>query len=243
VVTGTTWSAGAGREVRVVESAEALAEAAADLVIDAASRRPPTGIMLAGGATPRRSYEVVAARAAPGAFAGVHLWYGDERMVPPDHPDSNHGMVVRAWLGAVTGPGPHVHRIRGELPAAEAAAMADGELRAVGGEAPAIDLALLGIGGDGHTASLFPGDDVLDAGALFAPARAGRRATATLRVLSAARRVVFLVSGAAKAAVVAAAIAGPDRALPASLVAPAGGVLWLLDRAAAARLPAPGDPR
>jgi 6-phosphogluconolactonase len=242
VVTEATWSAGDGREVRVVESAEALAAAAADLIIDTARQRPPTGILLAGGETPRRTYEVVAARAAPGAFAGVHLWYGDERMVPPDHPDSNHGMVVRAWLGAVAGPGPHVHRIRGELPAIDAAAAADAELRAVGGEAPAIDLALLGIGGDGHTASLFPGDDALDAGGHFAPARGGQRVTATLGLLSSARRVVFLVSGAAKAAIVAAALAGRRRSIPASLVAPAGGVLWLLDRAAAAALPVPGRP-
>jgi 6-phosphogluconolactonase len=236
-VVQTTWSIGEGREVCVVESPDALAAAAAGIVIDAARRRPPTGILLAGGSTPQRTYEVVAARAAPGAFAGVHLWYGDERMVPPDHADSNHGMVVRAWLGALAAPGPTVHRIRGELPAAAAAAAAEAELRAVGGDAPALDLALLGLGADGHTASLFPGDDALDAPGLFAPARAGQRVTATLGVLSAARRVVFLVSGAAKSDMVATALAGPSRAIPASLVAPAGGVLWLIDRAAAAALP------
>jgi 6-phosphogluconolactonase len=226
------------REVRIHDSADELASAAAELLLETARRRPRTGILLAGGSTPRRSYELVAARAEPGAFGDVDLWYGDERMVAPDHPDSNHGMVTSAWLSRITGATPRVHRIRGELPAQTAAAAIEAELRAVAGAAPQLDLALLGVGADGHTASLFPGDAALDAEGLFVPAAAGQRVTATLPLLSAARRVAFLVSGAAKASAVAAALAAPSRTIPASLVAGVDETLWLLDRDAAAGLSA-----
>jgi 6-phosphogluconolactonase len=220
-----------------LDDAPAVARAAADLVLDACRARPAAGIMLAGGTTPRAAYEKIAARARPGDFEGVHVWFGDERMVPPDHADSNYGMAARAWLdGAASA---HVHRIRGELGGPEAARIAEEELRAHGGASiPELDLVLLGIGTDGHTASLFPGDAALEAppGALFVPARGGARVTATLALLSAARHVVFLATGAAKAEICARVLGEPPTAAhPASLVR-APRITWLLDREAAALL-------
>ena len=224
--------------LRVFEDAERLAGAAAALLIEAARARPALGLLLAGGTTPRRAYERVAATASAADFAGVHLWYGDERMVAPDHADSNHAMVARAWLAPMQVPPAQIHRIRGELPAVDAARAAAQELRDhAAGRAIAMDLVVLGIGSDGHTASLFPGDPALTVDdAPFAPARSGARVTATLPLLCAARRVIFLAAGEAKAAAVARALAGPDPATPASLVRPAGEILWLLDRAAASLL-------
>ena len=224
--------------IHVLDDAEALAGAAAALLLEAARARPAVGILLAGGTTPRRAYELVAARGAAADFAGVHLWFGDERAVPPDHADSNHGMVARAWLTPLGVPAAQVHRIRGELGGAEAARLASDDLRGRAGAAPRLDLALLGIGADGHTASLFPGDPALDAGGLFVAARGGARISATVSLLSAARRVIFLAAGAAKAAAVAAAVTGPRREIPASLVT-ADEVVWLVDRAAAQDLPSP----
>ena len=222
----------------ILDDAEALAAAAAQMILETACERPAVGILLAGGTTPRRAYERVAAQSTAADFAGVHLWFGDERAVPPDHPDSNHGMVAQAWLTPMGYPPALVHRIRGELGGAEAARVASEELRAQAGDTPRLDLVLLGIGTDGHTASLFPGDPAVDAPGLFVAARGGARVSATVSLLSAARRVIFLAAGAAKAAPVAAAVTGPRREIPASLVT-AGEVVWLLDRAAAQDLPTP----
>jgi len=224
--------------IEIVDDAEALAAAAAAILVAAARARPRVGLLLAGGTTPRRAYELVAATATRADFDGVHLWYGDERMVPPDHPDSNHGMVARAWLDPLGLPAAQVHRIRGELGADAAARLASEELRAHAGDHRCVDLALLGLGADGHTASLFPGDAALAATGLYAPARDGARVTATVSLLSASRRVIFLAAGATKAAAVARAVTEPRGAIPATLVASAD-ILWLLDRAAAQELPNP----
>jgi 6-phosphogluconolactonase len=218
----------------ILDDALAVAAHVARLVEAAARARPPAGILLAGGTTPRRAYESIDADCA-----GVHVWYGDERMVAPAHPDSNHGMVARAWLDRAGARAPIAHRIPGELGGAEAARRADAELRAHAGDDAALDLAILGVGADGHTASLFPGDPALAAGGLYAAARGGTRVTATLPLLARARRVVFVVTGDGKAAVCAQLLgATPPRELPAALVAAAAAdVAWILDRAAAALLP------
>lgn len=204
-------------------------------------------VALAGGATPRSLYALLATSAyrerVP--WASTHLFFGDERCVPPDHPESNFRMVKETLLDHVPVPGGHVHRMRGEDPAPERAAAAyESELRqffaAAGDELPRFDLILLGLGADGHTVSLFPGALALGerrrlvvssvVEGLVAP-----RLTLTLPVLNAAAKVVFLVAGSAKARALAAVVrgAGPGDPLPAALVRPdRGGLLYLADRAA-----------
>jgi 6-phosphogluconolactonase len=142
-------------KIEVYPDAEALARAAAELLlgeIRAGRRR----LILAGGTTPVRTYELVARLAEPADYKGVHLFFGDERAVPPDHIESNYGMIKRAWIDPARFPPERIHRIPGEIDPERAARLAEEELRAVTGDAPSLDLALLGLGTDGHTASLFP---------------------------------------------------------------------------------------
>ena len=222
--------------VEVHADAEALAQAAATRVLDAI-RAGARRLLLAGGSTPARAYELIARQSTAADWKGVHLFFGDERAVPPDHIESNYGMVRRAWLDPARFPTERVHRIRGEIEAERAARLAEEELRGLT-EPPSIDLALLGLGSDGHTASLFPGSSALgETLRLYVPARAGRRITATFPLLSAVKEVIFLVSGAAKAEAARAALHDSPGAVPASLVQPRGGpATWLLDVDAASRL-------
>jgi 6-phosphogluconolactonase len=167
----------------------------------------------------------------------VHVFWGDERCVPPDHPDSNYGMASRALLEPVEIPSENVHRILGELPPAEAAVAYRTELLEVLGEEGRFDLILLGLGTDGHTASLFANTTAIEERergvvAVYVRELTSWRVTLTLPVINAARQVVFLVSGAAKAPVLARVRAG--EALPAGMVQPEDGRLtWLVDRQAA----------
>ncbi len=199
-------------------------------------------IALAGGSTPRAAYGLLASMDV--AWAGCAVWFGDERCVPAHDARSNYGMVRSALLDQLPGPAPEVHRIPGEL-GPQAAAAAYDELLRDGVER--FDLVLLGLGPDAHCASLFPRDAALGEQRRLAVGveHPGMeplvpRVTLTLPAINAAREVVFLVSGAAKAAAVARAFGGePDRGAPASLIAPAAGALTvLLDAAAAAQLPA-----
>jgi len=205
-------------------------------------------IALAGGSTPRAAYERAAAMGAD--WSESTLWFGDDRCVPPDHEHSNYRMVKEALLDRLdTGPAA-VKRIEGERGPAEAAEAYEAELRASFGEGvPRLDLVLLGLGPDAHTASLFPGDDALGESERLAvgvptPGMAPllSRVTLTLPVVNAARDVVFLVSGDDKAEAVVRAFSGAqDPSAPASLVSPVDGSLTLLaDMAAASLL---GDPR
>jgi 6-phosphogluconolactonase len=203
-------------------------------------------IALAGGSTPRRAYELAADLEADWSHAT--LWFGDERCVPPDHEHSNFGMARRALLSRLgTGAAaPDVRRIEGERGPVDAAAAYEEALRdEFGDTAPRLDLVLLGLGPDMHTASLFPGD-----GALAAEGRAAvgvetpgmapllPRVTLTLDAINAARDVLFLVAGEDKAEAAAGAFGdAPGPHAPASLVRPeAGNLTLLLDPAAAARL-------
>jgi 6-phosphogluconolactonase len=223
--------------VDVHGDADALARAAAEVVLRQI-RGGVKRLLLAGGTTPVRTYELIARMAEPADYKGVHIFFGDERAVPPDHIESNYGMVKRAWLDPARFPTERVHRIRGEIDPERAARLAEEDLRSVAGEPPALDLALLGLGTDGHTASLFPGSHALgETLRLFVPARSGRRITATFPLLNATQQVIFLVSGRGKAEAVRAALNDPPGAVPASLVQPRGGsATWMLDVEAASLL-------
>jgi 6-phosphogluconolactonase len=216
------------------------------------STRERCWLALAGGRTPRAVYERLAEPGDPAiAWARVHVAFGDERVVPPEHADSNYGMARDALLARVPIPPAQVHRVRGEL--GDGAAAADAyaaELRAAFGLAPgnrpAFDLVLLGIGADGHTASLFPGTPALVehtriAVAVEAPAPPRDRVTLTFPVLNAARAVVVLAAGGDKAAAIGRAFAddGAIDACPIRGLRPATPVTWLIDAAAAEGLAAP----
>jgi 6-phosphogluconolactonase len=221
------------------------AGALVELISSAQAQRGTAHVSLAGGGTPARTYELLAGRAAD--WGRVELWFGDERCVAPDHPDSNYRMVAETLLSRIGTalPPERVHRIRGELGPEGAAAEYAQELRArLGageGELPRLDVALLGLGEDGHTASLFPDAPELDVrgvpcvGVHNAPKPPPERVTLTLDMLSRARRCLLLATGAGKAAAVAAVLKGPDRHFPASLLHDAPAEL-IVDEAAAAQV-------
>lgn len=202
-------------------------------------------LALTGGSTARLAYERLAAMEAD--WSRCTLWFGDERCVPPDDERSTFGMARDVLFDRLASEAPDVRRIPGELGPDAGAAAYEQELRAAfGAGRPRFDLVMLGLGADGHCASLFPGDPALEERRRLAVgvARAGLapwvpRVTLTLPVLNAARHVLFFVMGADKAAATARAFAGgPDPRTPASLVAPTDGTLTVLtDRSAAAHLP------
>jgi 6-phosphogluconolactonase len=221
---------------------EATAAAAADLIATsiaaAQSARGIAHVSLAGGTTPRRAYELLAARLADREH--VDWWFGDERCVPPDDLESNYRLVSESLIAGGI-PAERVHRVHGEdAPERAAAAYASELEREVPRNAdgmPVLDVALLGLGEDGHTASLFPRDpslDVTDALAVrvFAVKPPPNRITLTLPVLRAARDVIVLATGAGKRDAVTRVLAGPDPATPASLLADAN-VTLVVDAAAA----------
>ena len=245
------------REVRVVKDAAELSRAAAEEFARCAEEpegaRGAFSVALAGGLTPRALYTLLASEDAPFRaripWGRMQVFFGDERPVPPDHPDSNYRMAREALLSRVPIPPSNVHRIRGEDPDAGAAAREyEATLRSffasAGEPGPCLDLVLLGMGPDGHTASIFPGSEVVREETLWVAAPwveplRSRRITLTPKAINAAARVVFMVSGAAKAETLRAALRGPHRpdVLPAQVVRPERGtLLWIVDRAAAARL-------
>ena len=196
-------------------------------------------IALAGGSTPRAAYERLAEMMLP--WGRCALWFGDERCVPPDDERSNFGMVRSALLGRVPQPGPRAERMEGERGPDDGAADYEQRLHdEFGPGMPQLDLVLLGIGTDGHCASLFPGrPEVLERErAVVGVKDAGLepyvpRITLTLPAINSARSVLFAVAGADKAQVVARAIAG-DPQLPAGCVSPhSGDLTFMLDAAAA----------
>ncbi len=196
----------------------------------------PGHIALSGGSTPGRAYEL-AAELQPEWQPDVQVWFGDDRAVPPDDEHSNYRLAKDRLLDRLV-VSPHVHRIRGELGAEKAAALYDEELRGV-----TLDLALNGIGPDGHTASLFPGSPALDEIERRAVAAdAGLepfvpRVTLTPRVFAQAKLLIYLATGEAKAAAARLAFAAePSAETPASLVR-GRETIAILDRAAASLLP------
>lgn len=239
------------REIRVYDTVAELQEAAADYVGDklrTASPSMPVRIALSGGSTPRRMHQLLAA--TPDVqWEHVHVYFGDERTVGPEDAQSNYRMACDTLLDLVPIPPVNVHRMRGEDdPTAAARAYADELWASFGrhhGEWPRFDLVILGMGADGHTASLFPGTDALQERdelvvSTAVPQLDTVRITLTYPVLNAAAAVLFLAAGADKAPAIA-AVFGTDEAArpPAAFVLPiAGTLLWMLDAAAAAGLPA-----
>jgi 6-phosphogluconolactonase len=223
-------------ELVVAADAAAAAQLAAERL--AAAARAGGHIVLTGGSTPRRAYEL-AAELQPD-WSRVEVWWSDERCVPPDDERSNYGMAQAALLARLAVEPAAVHRMRGELGREDGAVQYEREL----GGLARFDLLLLGLGPDGHVASLYPDQPTLDETerrAIGAEAHLQPfvdRITLTLPVLRAARAVLFLVAGADKADAAKRAFAGePSRATPGSLVrAVEGATTALLDAAAAAQL-------
>ena len=208
-------------------------------------------VALAGGATPRAAYGLLPQdhMAWQVVWPAVQLFFSDERCVGPDHPDSNFRMAQEVLLSKVPLPPANVHRMRGEDDPAAAALAYDQEIRAQFGDQPArFDLVLLGMGADGHTASLFPGGADTEPGKLVAATTApdgGRRISLTLPAINAARTVLVMVSGERKAAMLKRVLGAGARpeGLPIQQVKPADGqLLWLIDQAAASELESTPDP-
>ena len=238
--------------VQVFPEADTLLDAAAGMVVAHAvtsiAARGRFVIALAGGSTPRGLYQRLARVAWRDRidWSRVHLCWGDERCVSPTHADSNYRMAREALLDHVPVPAAQVHRMRGEDVPDSAAVNYEAELRATLDAGPpggpsVFDLVLLGLGADGHTASLFPG---MPSGRVITrwvvaehvDTARGWRLTLTPPIINAARSVLFLVTGDDKAAALAAVLEGPAQpsALPAQAVASGSSqVTWLVDRAAA----------
>jgi len=233
-----------GPEVRVVSTLQALAEEAAGLLRHAAERavanRGRFTLALSGGQTPLLLYRQLAA-AGPDAlpYDRMEIFWSDERAVPPDHPDSNYHLVWEAWLAHAPLDARRIHRIRGEDGPAAAPAY-EAELRTLLGDPPRLDLILLGVGRDGHTASLFSDTATVDATRLViatvAPFPPQDRVTFTFPLIWSAATVLVLVAGPDKAQAVRQALLDrPSATIPSSnLRAPH--MIWLLDEAAAAAL-------
>jgi 6-phosphogluconolactonase len=236
-------------QITVAPDGAALAEQAATLFVErarlAVAEHGRFSVALAGGRTPVPTYQRLAhpdiRDQVP--WNQVHVFWGDERCVPPDDSRSNEGMVRHTLLSLVPVPESHVHPVRCAGDPEAAANDYEETLRAHFGETPRFDLVLLGLGMDGHTASLFPGTAVLrERKRWAAPVRPASkrltRVTLTLPVLEQAACAAFLVSGGAKAAIVQRALqpGDSDGGIPARRVRPAGRVHWLLDSAAAAQL-------
>ncbi len=246
----------AAPELRVARDPDEAAREAAELIVwlgrEAMAQRGGFRIALAGGGTPGILYRTLAGRAYASQldWARTAVFFGDERCVAPDHPDSNFRMVREALLAPLGIDPSRVYRMSGEEADLDAAARAyERQIRehvaSDRGPWPVLDVVLLGLGEDGHTASLFPDSPALDERtrlvvSTVAPREPRRRLTLTIPVLNAARAVLFLVMGAGKAAAVRAVLEdreGADRRVPARLIRPgAGRVIWFLDRPAASEL-------
>ena len=236
----------ASTENRTFESTEALAHDVAEWLCGLARASDRIfAVCLSGGSTPRRLYECLAAPDIASRFpwSRTHWFWGDERFVPHDHPDSNFRMARDAFLSRVAVPDDNIHAVptEGLSPDQAASAYETMLTRFYGADTlapdrPLFDVTLLGIGEDGHTASLFPGQPTLQETRRWAVAVVGAKAeariTLTYPVLDSSREVAFLVTGKEKRGVVARAQAG-DRTLPAAVVHPVGLLHWFTDRAAA----------
>ena len=240
------------RQVKVYPDHDSLVVGTAEWILSASaeaiSSRGACRIALSGGSTPRALFRLLAGDEWRPRFewSRIELFQVDERAVPLDHPDNNFGMIERELLHTVQIPADHVHRVRTELGAEAAAEDYESQLRKTfpGTGIPCFDIVLLGMGEDGHTASLFPGTEALletrrwVLGYLVAKLNM-QRITLTFPVINDARKVLFLVSGAGKAATLREVFQGesPELHYPAALVEPRDGLLyWHLDSDAASQI-------
>ena len=235
-------------KLHVLSTAEEAAQAAAELVASLAEESGTSQgrftVALSGGSTPRRLYQILASPpyAKGMAWDRWHVFWGDERCVPPDHEDSNYRMAKDALLDRVPIPPTHIRRMRGDAVPDVAAEEYETLLRAGFQKSePQFDLLLLGIGDDGHTASLFPGTAALQecsklVVANWVPQLKGHRITFTLPLINSARVIVFLDTDAAKAEILRRVLEPtPSEAmLPAAMVRPSNGAVhWFLTQDAA----------
>jgi 6-phosphogluconolactonase len=241
-------------DIRVFPDLDALSRGALEELLrsmhDAIQKRGRFAIALAGGHTPAKLYALWAESSRHGVetpWDRVHLFFGDERYLPADSPLSNYRMVKESLINGVRIPAGNVHPMPTREPLPEQGAEAyEADLRKFfGAEPPALDLQLLGLGPEGHTASLFPGSPVLEekkkwVAAVQVEAKPKQRLTLTPVVLNLGRKTLFLVAGADKREIVGALKREPDAhpdghpsQYPAAQIRPAGGVIWLLDQAAA----------
>jgi 6-phosphogluconolactonase len=219
---------------KIFADPEEMARGAAEYFV---TRRPET-VALSGGSTPKLMFEMLVGQSVP--WDGIQFFWSDERHVPPDDPESNYRMANEALLSRVPVLAENVHRIHGENPdAAEAAADYENTIIAVTKQLlPRLDLIFLGLGTDGHTASIFPGSEVLHetkrlVAAPYVKKFQSYRITMTLPLINNAATVVFLVSGAEKAEIVKSVFDGENN-YPAQAVKPTHGeLIWMLDKDAA----------
>jgi 6-phosphogluconolactonase len=246
---------------RVFASPSATARAAAkffsDAAVKAATDRGIARIAISGGTTPKSMFQLLADPAEPFLkqvpWDRIELYWVDERCVPPDDPESNYRMTKEALLSKVPLPAERVHRMEGELDPEVAAARYESVIRNTfrleGAETPTFDLVLLGMGDDGHTASLFPHTEALNELSRLVvpnhvPQKDAWRITLTWPVINQGREVAFLIEGEEKAQVLHDVFLGAyqPETYPSQIIRPASGRLTLLlDAAAAAKLPAPAD--
>ena len=242
--------------VKVSPTAADVTRAAAELfssaVNEAVKLRGVARVAISGGSTPKTTFGLLAAEYADKVpWDKLQLFWVDERCVPPDNSESNYGMTKAQLLSKVALPSENVHRMEGELEPEEAAARYESEIRNTfkleGAETPTFDLILLGLGPDGHTASLFPHTEGLNEMARICianhvPQKDTWRMTLTWPVITQGRRVAFLMEGGEKAEIIKTVFTGaydPEE-YPAQLIRPASGkLLLLLDQPAAANLPKP----
>ncbi|MBV8067794.1 MAG: 6-phosphogluconolactonase [Candidatus Eremiobacteraeota bacterium] len=241
-------------DLQIYRDSAALAHALADLFVSvgrmAMAERGAFYVALSGGETPRAAYELLAGDEFRNelSWSDVFIYFGDERCVPPDDDQSNYRMAKQAFIDAVGIPHANVHRIHGEIEPGHAANQYASLLRTELGNAPSFDLVLLGLGKDGHTASLFPGtppdtDDEAFVRAVYAPTQMMWRITFTPKVINLGRTVAFEVAGSAKAEILAAVYDGPINPVkyPAQSVHPLSGrLIWLVDELAAEMLKSEG---
>ncbi len=238
------------QQVEVLADRAALVERALQLVLEQAqtaiAERGVFTIALAGGSTPKPLYEALAQQDL--SWSQVQVLWGDERYVPPDHPDSNEGMARRAWLEHVPIPAANIHPMpTDEAEPSRAAERYEQELLKLfnlsAGSFPQLDVILLGIGDDGHTASLFPQTAALkvkDRLITVGHKDGQPRITFTAPFINQSRCVIFMATGASKQPALAEIFAAEanDMSYPARLIQPAGALWWLLDQAAGANLAA-----
>lgn len=243
-------------EIYIAEDIQVLSRRAAEVIAAAIvatlKTKPVFTMVLSGGSTPRSLYSLLAADDAfkdQIPWENVHFFWGDERHVPPDHNQSNYRMTNETMLSKLAIPCENIHRIRSEISdAGQAAELYEkdisGFFQLEAGQLPRFDCVLLGMGSDGHTASLFPQTAALDERERLVVANRvekfqTHRITMTLPVLNNAESIIFLVSGGNKAETLKTVLQGKKRSqqFPAQMIAPVHGkLLWIIDRAAAKEL-------